>query len=51
MSKAEAYSAISKNSESEAGVQSKGQKSKAVKLWLLPLPRSEITILPPEISE
>lgn len=50
MSKAEACSTIDKNS-AEAGVQCKGQQSKAVSHLLLLLPKSEIMILPPEISE
>ena len=44
-------STINKNLETDIAVQSEGQKSKTVSHWLLPLPQSEMEILPPGISE
>ena len=40
-----------KNSESDIGVQPECQKSKIGSHWLLPLPQTEIVILPPGISD
>ena len=42
---------INKNSETELGVQSECQESKAASHWLLPVPQSEMATLPPGISE
>ena len=42
-------STINKNPETEIGIQPEGQKSKTVSHWLLP--QSEMSILPPGISE
>ena len=42
-------SMINKNPETEIGVQPKGQKNKAASYWLLPIPQSEMAILPPGI--
>ena len=42
---------INKNPEAEIGVRLEGQKSKIVSHWLLPLPQSDIAILPTGISE
>ena len=42
---------LMKNQETDAGFQPKRQKFKAVSHWFLLLPQSEMTILPPGISE
>lgn len=45
------YCMVNKNPESDTGVQHEGQKSKVASPWFLPLPLSEMAILPPGISE
>ena len=44
-------STINKNPEIEIGIQVEVQKGKTDSHWLLPLPQSEMAILPPGISE
>ena len=42
-------STVNKNPETDIGIQPEGQRSKTVSHWLLPLPQSEMAILPPGI--
>ena len=44
-------STINKNQETEIGVHPEGQKNKISSYWLLPLPQSEMAILPQGIWE
>ena len=45
------YSTVNKNPETDTGVQTEDQKNKAASPWFLPLPQSEMAILPTGISE
>ena len=46
---AECCGSINKNPETDIGVQPEGQKSKTARHWLLPLPQSEMVVLPSRI--